>query len=265
MNDINLKLSNLNDKLSAMKRVLVAFSGGVDSTFLLAAAVKSLGAENVLAATAVSETYPAAELALAKKTTKKLKVKHEIINTSELANKNFSSNPKDRCFYCKDELFNKLSTIAVKNKMVLCDATNYSDLTDYRPGRRAAKKWKVASPLLDSKLTKDDIRLLSRKMNLPTWNMPAQACLASRIPYGTSINPEDLIKIEKGEILLKKAGFPIVRLRHHGDILRIEIDKNKIPLFITPKIQNKIIPALKKLGWRFITLDLEGYRTGSMN
>jgi uncharacterized protein len=191
------KIIRLEQLLKEHKRVLVAFSGGVDSTFLLYIAAQTLGRANVIAVTALSETYPAQELKLARAFCRKLKVKHIILKTKELENKKFNKNPFDRCFYCKDELFRKLYALAKKNEMLLCDATNSSDSGDYRPGRRAAKKWKVSSPLLDAGFEKQDIRALSKKMKLPTWNMPAQACLASRIPYKTEITEELLKRIEK--------------------------------------------------------------------
>lgn len=260
------KYTKLQSVLNKLKAVLIAYSGGVDSTFLLAAAVNTLGPENVTAVTAVSETYPAAELKQAKLLTKKLGVRnHIVIHTAELSDKKFSGNDPNRCFYCKSELFKKLTQIAKQRHLVLCDATNYSDRTDYRPGRRAAQQWHVVSPLLQVKMTKNDIRRESRAMKLPTWNQPAQACLASRIPFGTSITSERLKRIERGEEILKRAGFPLIRLRDHGDLVRIETDTRYIPKLIVPALSGSIIRALKKLGWRYVTIDLEGYRTGSFN
>ena len=257
------KINHLRNILLKHKKVLIAFSGGVDSTFLLYVAVQTLKKSNVLAVTALSETYPAMELKLAKSFCKKLKVKHIILQTKELENIKFNKNPFNRCFYCKDELFRKLKNLAKKNKMILCDATNSSDSADYRPGRRAAKKWKVSSPLLDSGLEKQDIRILSRQMKLPTWNMPAQACLASRIPYKTEITEELLKRIEKAENYLKTLGFVNVRVRHHDKIARIEVDPDKIVRLT--KFSKEIASKLRKLGWNYITIDIEGYRTGSLN
>jgi uncharacterized protein len=258
-------LQVLTDLLSPYRKILVAFSGGVDSTFLLAAAARILGPANVHAVTAVSETYPSAELRTAKSLAKKLGVRHTIIRTQELQNKAFRANPIDRCFHCKDELFGKLATLANKDGMVLCDATNYSDRTDYRPGRRAAIKWKVASPLATARLTKDRIRSLSRQMKLPTWNLPAQACLASRFPYGVPLTAEALKKVEAGERAIRTAGVTIFRLRDHGDIARIEIAKNEMKRFFDSTALDRITRVLKKLGWRYIAVDIEGYRCGSLN
>jgi pyridinium-3,5-biscarboxylic acid mononucleotide sulfurtransferase len=258
------KLQKLNSVLKSYRRVLIAYSGGVDSTFLLAFAKQVLGKDNVLAVTAVSETYTADELKNAKRFGKLIGAEHVYIKTSELKDAKFRSNPLNRCFYCKLELFKKLSAMARKNGMVLCDATNYSDRSDFRPGRIAAKKLKVKSPLLEAKITKDELRVFSRAMKLPNWNAPAQACLASRFPYGTGITENILRRIEKGELYLKKAGFTSSRLRHHDDIARIEVPKNEIGRFLSIDT-GRLAAHLKKLGWRYVTIDIEGYRNGSMN
>jgi pyridinium-3,5-biscarboxylic acid mononucleotide sulfurtransferase len=251
--------------LRKYKRVLLAYSGGVDSTFLLHEAIKELGRENVLAVTAVSETYPAGELKQAKKIVKKLGARHMIIRTNELKNRKFALNPAERCFYCKDELFSKLSALAGKNKMTLIDASNYSDLSDYRPGNRAAKKWKVRSPLREARLTKEKIRKLSRKAGLPTWNMPAQACLASRLPYGTEITSVKLRKIEKAEAFIRALGFKNIRVRDHGVVARIEVDRELVKKAVSGAAAGRISAYLKRLGWNYVTVDVDGYRTGSLN
>lgn len=256
---------SLQNSLKRYHRVLIAFSGGVDSTFLLHAAVKTLGKQNVLAVTAVSETYPKSELLQAKRMLKKIGARGIFIKTSELKNIKFSSNPAERCFYCKDELFKKLNSIAKKEEMVLIDATNYSDRTDYRPGRKAAAKWKVKSPLADAKITKAEIRQFSKIAKLPTWNLPAQACLASRLPYGTKITPVLLQRIEKGEEFIKKLRFTNIRLRSHGNIARLEVGTSQLSKMMTEPIRAKIAAFLKKLGWKYVTVDIEGYRTGSLN
>ncbi|MCK9582339.1 MAG: ATP-dependent sacrificial sulfur transferase LarE [Endomicrobiales bacterium] len=262
---MKIKIEKLIAILKSQKRLLVAFSGGVDSTLLLHIAVKTLGKENVLAVTATSETYCQKELMQAKETAKKIGVKHIIIKTSELKNKNFKTNSPQRCFYCKNELFAKLKQISRKNSMTLCDANNFSDLSDYRPGRIAAKKHNVLSPLEKAGLTKEDIRKLAKIEKLSNWNTPAQACLASRIPYGTPITKDALEKVHKAEEELKKLGFKIVRVRHHGTIARIEIGEEEINKAFQKDIKANILKSLKKLGWAYVTVDLNGYRTGSLN
>jgi uncharacterized protein len=260
------KMTKLHQQLKDCGRVLIAYSGGVDSSFLLGEARGTLGKENVLAVTAVSETYPAAELAQAKRIVRQLDVQHLVIKTAELRDRRFSANPEDRCFYCKDELFRKLTALARERRMVLLDATNYSDRHDYRPGRKAAEKWRVASPLLAARITKEEVRRYSRERGLPTWDQPAQACLASRIPYGTVITPENLKRVEAGELLLKKYFNGNLRLRHHDEVARIEVDRKKAALMVQTLQKNPtLVRRLKRLGWRFITVDIEGYRTGSLN
>ncbi|MBN1824304.1 MAG: ATP-dependent sacrificial sulfur transferase LarE [Endomicrobiales bacterium] len=257
------KLLKLDGLLNRYGRVLVAFSGGVDSSFLLARAVKVLGVKNVLAATAVSETYPEDELDLSRKVARKIGARQLFVVTRELKNRKFSANPRNRCFYCKDELFSRLSKIAGNKGMALCDGTNASDAFDFRPGRLAARKWGVRSPMLDAGLTKDDIRKESRKMRLPTWNLPAQACLASRFPYGSRLSAGELEKVEKGEKYLKKKGFRVVRIRHHGETARIETGKNELGRLL--RLKYDVSRRLKRLGWGCVTVDPRGYRTGSLN
>lgn len=262
---IRNKYIKLEKILKKLGRVLVAYSGGVDSTFILAAASKILGRENVLAVTAVSKTYPSSELKQAKTIAKKLEISHTIIRTFELKKPNFRNNPVNRCFYCKDELFSKLSRMAKDKNMILCDATNHSDRNDFRPGRQAAIKWKVASPLKEAKFVKSEIRDLSRKMKLPTWNVPAQACLASRFPYGTKLTKEGLRKVELAESYLKRFGISNLRVRNHGNIARIEVDSDRLSILTSQKNRTRILNYLKKLGWNYVTVDLEGYRAGSLN
>nr|MBU1328230.1 ATP-dependent sacrificial sulfur transferase LarE [Candidatus Omnitrophota bacterium] len=260
------KIEALKEILKKMGRVVVAFSGGVDSSFLLKMAKDTLQDGNVLAVTAVSETYTGAELKQAKRFAKKLGVRHKIIFTNELKNKNFTKNPINRCYYCKKELFSKLAKIAKKLDFdCVLDASNMDDRKDYRPGSRAKKEFKVRSPLIEASFSKHDIRSYSTKLKLETAMLPSMACLASRFPYGEKINKKVLIKIEAAEDFIKKLGASQVRVRCHNNIARIEVEKEDIKRFVNKKFCDKITKRLKQLGFKYITLDLEGYRTGSLN
>ena len=268
MKSTQLKFKSLKKSLKKMGKVLIAFSGGVDSSFLLKVALDTLGKENVLAVTADSETYPRAELKEASDLARDLGLdgRHRIIKTSEFKIKKFSENPPDRCYYCKLELFSKLKKIAKENKIdYVLDGSNYSDRDDFRPGRKAINKLGVRSPLLESELTKEEIRALSKKLNLPTWNKPAFACLSSRIPYGENITLEKVSRIEKAESFLRSLGFLQLRVRHHNKIARIELDPKEFKRLMNEDLRKKIYGKLKGLGFSYVTLDLLGYRTGSMN
>lgn len=260
------KLKKLQGILKNLKRVLVAFSGGCDSSFLLAAAVQTLGRENVSAATAVSNTYTPSELTHSITFAKKMNVQHVIVKTNEFKNKNFTMNPFNRCYYCKNELFSKLDPIAKKNSMKIIDGTNAADTSDFRPGIKAADRWSVCHPLMKAKLSKADIRQFSKEMGLATWNIPANACLASRIPFGELITKEKLQKIYRAEKFLKSLGCKTVRVRLHDTMLaRIEVAEKEIRYVIRPETRRKITRYFKKLGFNFVTIDLQGYRTGSFN
>jgi uncharacterized protein len=236
----------------------------VDSTFLLKIASSILPREKLLAVTAVSPTYPDEELSYAKKIARKLKVRHLIIRTREDKDKRFTGNPPDRCYYCKKELFSRLKSVAKRYKLnFVLDASNFSDKKDYRPGARAKNELGVRSPLQEARLTKQDIRDLSKMMRLDTWDKPSLACLASRIPYGTKITPALLNKINKGEAYLRQLGFKQVRLRHYNGLCRIEVMPKDIAKLIAKR--NLVIDKLQSLGYNYITVDLEGYRTGSLN
>jgi len=258
------KFKRLGSILKEMGSVLVAYSGGVDSTFLLKVASSVLPKDKILAVTANSPTYPNEELVFAKSMAKSLGVRHRVINTGELRNKEFSANPLKRCYFCKKELFSKLKDIASKSKLnFVLDASNVTDKTDFRPGSIAKKEFAVRSPLAEAGFTKDDIRFFSRKMGLVIWDKPSLACLASRIPYGTKITAGLLERINKAEVYLRQIGFKQVRLRHYDYLCRIEVLNNDLPRLLRKR--NQVVDKLKRLGYNYITLDLEGYRTGSMN
>jgi uncharacterized protein len=260
---VQRKLENLNKKLKKMGSVVIAFSGGVDSSFLVKVAYDLLG-EKVVAVTATSSTYPKAELQEAERIAKLIGVRHIVIDSEETEIDNFKRNPTNRCYYCKKELFSKLKDIAKReNFNYVLDGTNYDDLDDFRPGMQAVKELDIVSPLKEVKLTKKDIRDLSEEMNLDTWDKPAFACLASRFPYGTEITKEKLDRIDKAENVLRNLGLKQLRVRYHDKIARIEVNKKDIRLLL--KHSDEIIKELKKLGFTYITLDLEGYRTGSLN
>jgi len=258
------RLRRLSIILGKMRSLLLAYSGGVDSTFLLKAAVDELSPEAVAAVTAVSLTYPEEELAHARTVCRKFGVRHIVIKTHELKDKRFSSNPVERCYYCKSELFRRLE--ALRRRLGLryvADASNASDLKDFRPGSRAKKIFGVRSPLQEAGITKKEVRSLSRKLNLPTWNKPSMACLASRIPYGSRITASALKRISRAERFLRSIGFNQVRTRDYGTLCSIEVAAGKISALIAAR--NRILRYLKHLGYSHVTLDLGGYRTGSLN
>ncbi len=261
---LSKKLTSLKCIISKYKSCLVAFSGGQDSTFLLKASSMALPNDKILAVTAVSATYPEAELAKAKILAKEIGVRLKVIRTAELHNKKFAANSVKRCYYCKKELFAKLLAIARQNKLkFVLEASNLSDKSDYRPGNIAKKELKIESPLLKAGINKDDIRRLSKKLGLSSWNKPSLACLASRIPYGTKITAGLLKRIDQAEAYLTNMGFKQVRLRHYNGLCRIEVDKNNIGKLLGRR--QAIVDKLKSLGYNYIALDLEGYRTGSLN
>ncbi len=259
------KLGKLRGILRAMDGVVLAYSGGVDSTFLLKVATDELG-DRVLAVTATSPTYTHEEYEGACEIARSLGVRHVSISTDELADANFCRNSPQRCYHCKTELFRKLRDIADGEGMgLVLDASNRDDCVDYRPGRRAAEEAGVRSPLVEAGLSKDDIRALSRDMDLPTWDKAAMACLASRFPYGEIITAEKLSRVERAEKLLRDLGFREVRVRSHGVLARIEVEGDGVGRLAEPELRRRIAGELKALGFVYVTLDLEGYRTGSLN
>ena len=259
------KLKKLQNTLQNLGSVLIAFSGGVDSTFLLKVAKDTLK-DKVFAVIAESPTYPESEVRFALEMCETLGVRRSVIQTDEFSNDNFVNNPKERCYHCKTELFSKLKQIAEQKKIpYVIDGSNYDDKSDYRPGNQAKQELGVRSPLLEAGFRKQDIRDASKAMGLPTWDKPSYACLASRIPYGTKITKEILSKIEAGEQYLHSLGFDQSRVRHHDNIVRIEVDKNSLSQIMNEDLMNKISKKFEQLGYTYVTLDLKGYRTGSMN
>lgn len=244
---------------------VLAYSGGVDSTFLAAVAHEALG-ERVLAVTASSPTYPRQELDEAVVLAGKIGIRHKIVQSTEMGNALYRENPPDRCYHCKSELFGLLTRMASEGKMAgVIDGSNADDVNDYRPGRKALKELGIASPLMELGFSKADIREASRLMGLPTSDKPAYACLASRIPYGTPITEKALRSIEEAEDALRDLGFEQVRVRMHGDVARIELAEGEIGRAVSGEMRRKMTSVVKASGFRYATLDLQGYRTGSMN
>ena len=259
------KYDHLCNLITEAGSAIVAFSGGVDSTFLLKVCVDQVG-EKALAVTARSETFPERELQEAKTLADLIGGLHMIIDTKELEAPGFSSNPTHRCFLCKSELFSKLKQIAKERDIPwVFDGSNADDIGDFRPGRKAARQLGVRSPLEEAGLGKEEIRTLSKMLNLPTWDKPAFACLSSRFPYHTKITESALRQVEDAEDFLWNLGMREFRVRHHDTIARIELGPRELSLFSEAGRQNEIVQHFKSLGYKYVTLDLEGYRTGSMN
>lgn len=263
--DLDAKARRLAATLRALDSVVVAFSGGVDSAFLAYEATRLLG-DRALCVTADSPSYPERHRAMARRLAAEFQLAHEVIVTDEVAQPEYRANPENRCYYCKRTLFARLTEIArARGFRAVVDGSNADDRGDYRPGRQAAREFGVRSPLDEAGLTKADIRELSRRAGLPTWDEPASACLASRIPYHREVTPEKLRAIEAAETALHRLGFRVCRVRHHDELARVEVGRDELARALEPGVREAIVDAVRGAGFRHVTLDLEGYRTGSLN
>jgi uncharacterized protein len=260
------KYDLLQQILRGLGKIVVAYSGGVDSTFLLKSAVDALGAENVLACTSVGAPEPSGLFERAAEFAKSIGVEMLTVEADELADPNFTANKADRCFHCKSHLCKTLLDIAAERGFEhVVFGTNYDDLDDYRPGNRAMEVFGIRSPLAEAKLTKDDIRELSRRLNLPTADQPASPCLASRIAYGLEVTEQRLKQIDQAEAFLRALGLVEFRVRHHDAVARIEVHPKDIGKITTEPFRSQIVEKLKSLGFKFVTVDLQGFRSGSLN
>jgi uncharacterized protein len=259
------KFERLNNLLREQDGLLVAFSAGVDSTFLLKVAHMVLG-ERAIALTASSATAPPGEVEAAKEFANRLGCRHIVLDSNEMANPLFAQNPVNRCFFCKDELYRICREEADKlGVRIIVDGTNLDDLKDHRPGLQAANQWGVRHPLVEAEMTKADIRRYSRELDLPTWDKPSSPCLSSRFPYGTEINLERLKKVADCEVFMKELRFREFRVRYHGDLARIEVAQSEIDRLFEKAIRDAVVKRFKENGFNYITIDLQGFRSGSLN
>jgi uncharacterized protein len=263
--DLDSKSRHLQDILGGVESIIVAFSGGVDSAYLAWAATQVLGPA-ALCVTADSPSYPEHHRQLALDVARRFGLRHHIIHTRELEQPLYRANPVNRCYYCKHELYTALSALAHERGVAaIADGSNADDRGDYRPGRQAAREFGVRSPLDEVGLTKSDIRELSHRAGLPTWNEPASACLSSRIPYLSEVTNEKLRMIERAEGIVRALGFRVCRVRHHDDLARLEIGVDELPRALEPGVHDRLIAELTAIGYRDVTIDPRGYRQGSLN
>jgi uncharacterized protein len=263
--EVSSKKQALIERLNSLDSLLVAFSGGVDSTFLLAVARQVLG-EKAVACTATSVVYPSRESKEAMKFAKEKGVDHVIMATDAMSLPDFTANKPDRCYHCKKHLFGRLQELAAQKGIKhIAHAANLDDLKDYRPGWRAAEEMGILAPLVDARLTKEEIRFLSKEMGLATWSKPTMACLASRIPFGESVTEKKLTMIQEAETFIAGLGFTQYRVRYHGAVARIEVEPGDIQRIVEKTVRDRIVGRLKEIGFLHVALDLEGYVSGSLN
>jgi uncharacterized protein len=263
--EIDARERHLRSLLATFDSLIIAFSGGVDSAYLAWVATQVLG-DKALSVTAESPSYPDHHRQLALTVAREFGLHHEIVHTSEFERAEYRANPVNRCYYCKHELYTVLSRLARdRGFAAIADGSNADDRGDYRPGRTAAREFGVRSPLDEAGLTKTDIRELSRRAGLPTWDEPASACLSSRIPYQSEVTDAKLRMIERAEQVLRDLGFRVFRVRHHDTLARLEIDRDELPRAIAPPVNEVIVRELRVIGYQHVTLDLQGYRRGSLN
>jgi uncharacterized protein len=262
---IEAKAAVLDARLRSLDSLIIAYSGGVDSAYLAVAATRVLG-DRVLCVTADSASYPDRHRDLALGTARAFSLRHEIIQTDELSRPEYRANPANRCYYCKSELYSKLTALARERGIAaIADGSNADDRGDYRPGRQAAREFGVISPLDDAELTKAEIRELARRAGMSTWDEPASACLSSRIPYHTEVTDEKLRRIEAAERVVRGLGFRVFRVRHHDALARLEFGRDEQPRAVDPEIADALDKGLRAVGYQYVTVDLRGYRLGSLN